>query len=1236
MNYKIMYEGVAAIFISYLILMLPVVSATNINILFNGATQETVTYDQEQLVNKQITIKHNPSDITWTDVKILVTLNSASLSHTINKIYLFKCNQLTPTECVYSAPQVFDHWIDTELLWNDISEREGAGLYPQVANLFFLIKLKDINERVSWVGFWTQIRRTNYNVFDVISYQTNNIDIYVKSLEFVEPVKMYIENKLMIPFNWLEKVTFTDATKVYGVGSSGNEIEQSPPVFQTAVPSGTVITAINKDYYFIFPETSSGIAAPVTLNLNPSFECGNGFCESDLGETTETCCYDCGCENGYYCSVDPDNPSNGECKDPSKISLGVTGVSVEKVTDCTEEFPVKINLKLENAPKGLISQSVAGKLTLNEKTYSLTCSGGPVYQCETQLRLETLCGSGSLTMGPGEINLTINYYDGPNQKTKDLGTVFSGISVNYECNCNEGYYCDTGTHKCESEDAITLGITSLSSYLDNYKEGDKINLTAKIFNPPTGLVLIDASANLSLREGQVSPGTPQCTGPTQDYEYRCEIPFQIVGYSNQKSYTFDPNYLTFTVTYNDGSVSKTRDLSVRFGPISIPSQFCGDGSCNMGETPETCCRDCGCVNENDYCDLSKGCLPLDNITLSIQSVSPQTVKDCREKHLIKIVAKINNIPTDTSLDYYEYVQNGLTYNWDLQCEQITGDSYECGLTIPELEESGCSLPARIVGNNLLRLSVTFPDGDNPAKTKVLEAEFQNITVIPVYHCGDGVCESDLNENASNCCYDCPCSDDPAYGDDYYCEYDKETYLGSCLPKNQIKLVVDSPTRPITLKSCEINNEINVKLHIENKPSMLMVENTYAMLNNSNAEMFFCEEERKYGNFTYNCTLTVPSIAECTRGGVYKYYPNKVFFFVSFLNGPEKEETMTLSDDLPPITIKQNIKTVHDIIQEVIKEMRARLHKTIQIARDLFSWYKKCMDMAMVIGYLTIFGIVGVGVYGGLVKKWDIKKWGEAVEKTGLIGTELLQTWISFCELISQVYKLNIKIQELEIKMIRMEKCIEMNQHMLDTGQCKGNEERCFSQMLRCVEFGEVNDWMNQISHVMEDAREAAGRVGSAVSDIGQNLEEFPKGATANLNIQFGSEIDNKCGFEGDTQLPRSLGKGKNRGNPLEIKTCVNKKNQCVMFSLTDVKNCDRYDMKIHFEDGGKKLDLNIYSPIRSSVKGFVEQYQDIKYKIVYKVILFCDNNNNDEFDSGEEVGEPLYIEFVNNSKDCKK
>ena len=166
MNLKLFTIEVTAILVSYLLIMLPITSATQINIIFGGQ-RTSITLDTTGFVNRNIKIIHDPSDITWTKVRVSLSIDSASMAHSIEKIYVYKCRGSSPTECLKTTPQTFDNWVDTEFLWNDISEKATASTYPQMANIITFVKLKDIDGRISWLAFHDRISRKSYNNFDI-------------------------------------------------------------------------------------------------------------------------------------------------------------------------------------------------------------------------------------------------------------------------------------------------------------------------------------------------------------------------------------------------------------------------------------------------------------------------------------------------------------------------------------------------------------------------------------------------------------------------------------------------------------------------------------------------------------------------------------------------------------------------------------------------------------------------------------------------------------------------------------------------------------------------------------------------------------------------------------------------------------------------------------------------------------------------------------------------------------
>ncbi|MFC2143910.1 polymorphic toxin-type HINT domain-containing protein, partial [Candidatus Aenigmatarchaeota archaeon] len=845
--------------------------------------------------------------------------------------------------------------------------------------------------------------------------------------------------------------------------------------------STSEISSINKDYYFIFPNTSSGVANPMTLNINPNFNCGDGTCESYLGETPNTCCMDCLCDYGEYCDVDPDVPNFARCEAVDDVSLQVLSTSTPLVTDCSNTFDLNITLKVNNPPSSL-PETISSTFKIGSEAYPATCYGGPEYYCPVAVNSPVDCGQGTFDLGPNEVTASITFNDGSNDMSLTLISEFPDMTVNHECECDSNLYCDIGSYKCRSEEAITLGITSLTSYLDDYDDGDPIELTAKIFNPPTDLTVISTSATLNLTGGHVSPGSPTCTGPSDDYEYNCSIPFQISGYSNDQSYTFDPNNLIFTITYLDGSIEKTKTLETNFGPVSIPSQFCGDGSCNMGETQASCCMDCGCSGPDDYCDAVSGCAPKSGVTLSAAAVSPVKMDDCKVPHVVNITLSAVNPPSTITLDNYYHINDNLPTGWNIECDDSGyGGVFYCHLTIPAID--GCKLPSYDIDNNKLNVTMSFDDGATTSTfykriTKQVTVEFSDLSIIPIYHCGDGTCESDLGEGAGNCCIDCACSTNQ------YCDVASEGTSGSCKSKDAIKLIIDSPKAKVKLTSCETPHHVNIKAHIQGQPATMVPEQYFGKFNGSNAEMIHCNTESAYGetsNQGFNCTLTVPSQFVCENGKTYTYKDNSFSIMISYNNGGVTE-TKTLSAKLPNIVVTQTIQSIYDIMRESEQKLERSLKKIMEITEDMFNAYQTCMKIAVAVAIIaTLATLYTMGK--GIVKKWDSYEFRNKVGTVGDASAKIVQMITNICQLISQYYQIALTLEKVKMDMVKVEICTKLNQHMLDSGQCRGREESCFNSLIGCMNLANVDNWMRSMTGVTDQIQRTSQNIGNTFNNF---------------------------------------------------------------------------------------------------------------------------------------------------------
>jgi hypothetical protein len=332
----------------------------------------------------------------------------------------------------------------------------------------------------------------------------------------------------------------------------------------------------------------------------------------------------------------------------------------------------------------------------------------------------------------------------------------------------------------------------------------------------------------------------------------------VPNYDHSKQYIYTNNSINFSVQFSSGPLMRTQELSSSFSDVLIPSYRCGDGTCNPEENSGNCCFDCGCPQlDTTYCDAQRGCQRIRDVGFTVDSINPSTFSDCQQPHAVNVTGRVLNPPSDMRLLYSYYIQKDQISGWQFSCNEmnpgVKDGLVSCMLLIPNIDTKDtrtCQLPSYTVGPNKLNLSVSWTDGPRRVLSKEFTSIFSNITIIPTFHCGDGVAEPEYGETAANCCIDVPCETDPAFGADYYCDYDPQGFgNGSCKSKSAIKLVVDSPVSAVQFDSCEITNWINIKAHIDNQPSNVQVENIVGELNNNSANVN-CQQGQLLSSSTY--------------------------------------------------------------------------------------------------------------------------------------------------------------------------------------------------------------------------------------------------------------------------------------------------------------------------------------------------------------------------------------------------
>ncbi|MBI4021131.1 MAG: PKD domain-containing protein [Candidatus Aenigmarchaeota archaeon] len=1167
---------------AYLIVMLPVSFATNVNIISGGAVKATTSISPSMVVNEKISIVHEASDITWSKVKVLVTVNSASLAHSIERILVFKCKLLDPASCATNvAPIDFETFANTELLWSDISQKEGPSTYPQTAQLMTLVKVRDNDGQESWVGMWHTVDRANYNIFTQSNFELDSIDFHVKTIDLVDPTKNFIDNFAMIPFNWAEKVVFTSASSLFAAGGDTGEIDI--PQLTSASPAGNQITSINKDFFLVFPVSTSGQTSAITLNQNPSFTAGDGICEANLGESPTNSCVDCGCATGQYCDIQ--NPP--VCKATSGISVSVLPPALPTVTDCSKPIPITLNVQVQNPPATLTS-TLTGILSLEGTPQAVACSGdGIFYTCPLQVQPAVSCGATSFSIGPNTLNLSLAFEDGLNTAILPVSATFSDIPVNLACGCPSGFFCEAGESVCSALGSVTVSVLNVTSFFSNFNPaGDTVTLTAKINNPAADLAVTGVQYTLGTLFKDSSPvlnatsGSVTCAGSPLDHVYTCSIPFSISNYNTASAYFFKGNSITFSTAFSDAGSTITKDLTSGFADITIPSFTCGDGVCNTEETQATCCTDCGCPQAGMYCDVGAlSCGTLDQIDLAVLTVDPVAVTDCTpsQPHTISLTTQVANPPTDLKIDFVSYLKNNQVQAFPISCAPINPGAntglFSCALVLPSGIEGCQDQPSGFVlGPNKLNMTVSFADGKQGIVTKTLSAGFSDITITPTFTQGDGLCETPLNETGANSCVDCGCDE---FGSSFFCNVQLDS--SSCQDKDDIQLVIDSPTAPVHFDSCEVSQNVEIKARIVNQPTN--VENMVfsATLNGTNAEQFFCVQSGQvFGeNLTapFECSLGIAASQTCSKGNIATYANNDITVTLAFQSGLAATEIHSVTAPLPDIVITQQIVSIFDITQEAIAKMQAELDKTKQIVDAMLSQLENCLDVALFLAMMAVVAIIAGGIIGA---SEGGSTWAEGVQAGASAGTSLLTAWSTYCEMLNLYYNAQITAQEIRLKFVQSEFCMDLVQHQMDSGQCKNQELSCFDQMTSCLNFADIHDAMDNLGNFLSQITSKSQEFGSAVEDFGEGLGEFGdlfedgSSTGASLSIQQNNipGIDPYCNFRATkNKVTTSFGTKCANAGPNDVDTITatvfNKENWC-QFPVVQIKtgtgelaaNCD--------------------------------------------------------------------------------
>lgn len=854
MNWKVFSVEVFVVLASYLILTLPVTSATNIRIIYYGS-ERNVSYNPENLVSKVI----YPDEVANT---VSVSIINAG-SDVIETVYLYRCGDYSPTDCIgHGSYESQDAGFSREYDWSELADQTLD--FPQTANIMTLVKFVDPFGG-KWAGYWdTVTKEYSGSGFSVSAHRLDNMDLYVKTYGFQDLIYNFIRDRDMIPFNpnWVEKAVFPpEMTKLYELGMN------SPSDITPENHSGNVITGIDKDFSFVFAEGS--IMNPVVFNMNPSYTCGQFGCESGLGETSGNCCYDCDCPSGQYCDRDRG------CQSEGGITLSLSGTPYTVVSNCNVEHHLSIAVELDNPPRGFSITNMSYILNGTD-SYTVSCSGGVgtnyIYTCNITVPRAVHCIEGEFILTPNSINFVISYPDGPNTVSKTLSASFPDITIGswtcgqlgceeslgedysnccYDCNnCPGGQYCDfvTGqpsTSICKlMPDNSNLRILDVDpTHFSSSDGSEDVDFVAQITNKPQGMFTPPADCSIDCTPNCTASCFVSCSSVSSSdpsvYNSTCMLSFVISNYNMHRDYTLYP-VLNYTMTFNNGTGPQiTKTLSTGVGGITIGIHYCGDLSCTPDESQSTCCYDCDCPG-GQYCDTMgttdhrlDSCKPLNLINMTKVDIGSTNLTDSSIEHRLNVTLRVDSKPSGASLSAVCGFNSSVSdVACSAECGEINENDAVCQVIIPAINysETGFYDPvARMITlpQNVMDVNLGFNDGPNVSSMD-FSFSLPDITIDVVYHCGNGVCELDLGESASSCCLDCLCEDDPGFGSDYWC-YTGRRANGECIKTSDVQLeIVGFYPDPVECTIFELEGEcvfvqaVDVGVHIFNAASDLEV------------------------------------------------------------------------------------------------------------------------------------------------------------------------------------------------------------------------------------------------------------------------------------------------------------------------------------------------------------------------------------------------------------------------------
>ncbi|MCK4714449.1 MAG: hypothetical protein KAT35_02655, partial [Candidatus Aenigmarchaeota archaeon] len=412
-----------------------------------------------------------------------------------------------------------------------------------------------------------------------------------------------------------------------------------------------------------------------------------------------------------------------------------------------------------------------------------------------------------------------------------------------DCPCSGDYYCDSHWG-CRPESGIGLSLYgSVPSGVSNCYESHDLNIPVEVQNAPSGMSLV--SAWYRLRNDQHETSCIRLSGSI----YSCPVTVPAMDDCTEGVFTLGPNRIGVQISFMDGAETRTMDLETGLPDITIGSFKCGQGGCEagLGEDWENCCYDCPCPV--GYCDYETGGSKIDaycrqnprGSDIRAASIEPDHFSVFSESgKTVDMNIVISNAPRSLGVAVTSCSTGCLKGESEESCTatcSLRGCS-ELVSSDPEEYNVSCTLFLDIdnydtESDYTLSPNLSFSLSYNNGPVMVTRGIIQNFRDISVgaQQCGDSVCTG--NENAENCCYDCPCAEDSAFGPGYYCDtrnIDGPTRgVDSCKPLSGTELIIDE-IGELYLEDSTHAQTITIKGHIPDPASGFAISGTCNLAN----------------------------------------------------------------------------------------------------------------------------------------------------------------------------------------------------------------------------------------------------------------------------------------------------------------------------------------------------------------------------------------------------------------------